>query len=235
MSNNQATQTKETTNKTLNAPKKARTRVPKEVAKELEQETNIIEEIKEVKETQSNTNTKENEMESAKMEDVKVMMNGEEVKESNNVEEVEVVEVPQKEEVQEVQEVQEGILHRGEFERLTFAEQVKLMKYYRENYKIEDIKKQMGHSTSSYYALIKRLGLHDEIARPLKQPRGSKTQKTQTKQAPKTKEITHEFTSNGVAFEGDLNIQSLLEQIEGFIKLGGGEENFEFKFELIRK
>lgn len=212
----------------LDAPKKPRTRVTKEVIQELEQPMNVIEEIQETK------NSKENEMESVEMENVKVMMNGEEVKETNNVEEVEVevVEVPQNEEIQEVVESQD-ILHRGEFEQLTFAEQVKLMKQYRKNYKVEDIKKQMGHSTSSYYQLMKRLGIHDEIARPLKQPRGS--QKAQPKTQPKTKEITHEFTSNGVAFEGDLNIQSLLEQIEGFIKLGGGEENFEFNFELIRK
>ena len=168
------------------------------------------------------------------MENVKVMMNGEEVVESNEVEEV--VETPQVEEVQEVveEENESGILHRDEFAKLTFAEQVKLMKQYRKDFQVEQIKREMGHSTSSYYALMKRLGLHDQIARPLSQPRGS--QKAQVKAQPQPKEITFDFIQNGVKFEGDLNLETLLEKLEGFIKFGGGNESdFEFKFELIRK
>lgn len=219
------------------SPKTPRTKVSKEVAQELEQLTNPTQESLniEIKENEvKEDNTKENEMESVKMENVKVMMNGEEVVESNEVEEV--VETPQVEEVQEVveEENESGILHRDEFAKLTFAEQVKLMKQYRKDFQVEQIKREMGHSTSSYYALMKRLGLHDQIARPLSQPRGS--QKAQVKAQPQPKEITFDFIQNGVKFEGDLNLETLLEKLEGFIKFGGGNESdFEFKFELIRK
>lgn len=229
-----------TTKRPTKSPKTPRTKVSKEVAQELEQLTNPTQESLniEIKENEvKENNTKENEMESVKMENVKVMMNGEEVVESNEVEEV--VETPQVEEVQEVQEVvgeenESGILHRDEFAKLTFAEQVKLMKQYRKDFQVEQIKREMGHSTSSYYALMKRLGLHDQIARPLSQPRGS--QKTQAKVQAQPKEITFDFIQNGVKFEGDLNLETLLEKLEGFIKFGGGNESdFEFKFELIRK
>lgn len=209
---------------TMNAPKQPKTKVTKEVAKELEQtiDNDLQEEIKE--------NEIKNEMESVNMENIKEV-----VKEEMINEQVEQVEEVEQEDLQdsEVVENENGILHRDEFAKLTFAEQVKLMKQYRKEYPIEQIKREMGHSTSSYYALMKRLGLHSEIARPLSQPRGS--QKTQTKAQTNVKTITHSFTSNGVAFEGDLNIESLLEQIQGFINLGGGEQNFEFNLELIRK
>lgn len=226
-----------TTKRPTKSPKTPRTKVSKEVAQELEQLTNPTQESLniEIKENEvKENNTKENEMESVKMENVKVMMNGEEVVESNEVEEV--VETPQVEEVQEVveEENESGILHRDEFAKLTFAEQVKLMKQYRKDFQVEQIKREMGHSTSSYYALMKRLGLHDQIARPLSQPRGS--QKAQAKAQPQSKEITFDFIQNGVKFEGDLNLETLLEKLEGFIKFGGGNESdFEFKFELIRK
>ena len=217
-----------TTKRPTKSPKTPRTKVSKEVAQELEQLTNPTQESLniEIKENEvKENNTKENEMESVKMENVKVMMNGEEVVESNEVEEV-----------QEVvgEENESGILHRDEFAKLTFAEQVKLMKQYRKDFQVEQIKREMGHSTSSYYALMKRLGLHDQIARPLSQPRGS--QKAQVKAQPQPKEITFDFIQNGVKFEGDLNLETLLEKLEGFIKFGGGNESdFEFKFELIRK
>ena len=225
------------TKRPTKSPKTPRTKVSKEVTQELEQLTNPTQESLniEIKENEvKENNTKENEMESVKMENVKVMMNGEEVVESNEVEEV--VETPQVEEVQEVveEENESGILHRDEFAKLTFAEQVKLMKQYRKDFQVEQIKREMGHSTSSYYALMKRLGLHDQIARPLSQPRGS--QKAQVKAQPQPKEITFDFIQNGVKFEGDLNLETLLEKLEGFIKFGGGNESdFEFKFELIRK
>ena len=226
-----------TTKRPTKSPKTPRTKVSKEVAQELEQLTNPTQESLniEIKENEvKENNTKENEMESVKMENVKVMMNGEEVVESNEVEEV--VETPQVEEVQEVveEENESGILHRDEFAKLTFAEQVKLMKQYRKDFQVEQIKREMGHSTSSYYALMKRLGLHDQIARPLSQPRGS--QKAQVKAQPQSKEITFDCIQNGVKFEGGLDLETLLEKLEGFIKFGGGNENdFEFKFELIRK
>lgn len=145
-----------------------------------------------------------------KMENVKVVLNGEEVAET-------------------MQEELMEILPRHQYTSLPLEEQIDLMKYYRENYTVQQIKKEMGLSTSNYYRLLKKLGIHDQIARPLSQPRAKQT-KTQTK------EITFDFVQNGVKFQGDLNLESLLEKVEGFINFGGGNEgDFEFTFEMTRK
>lgn len=256
MSKEQTTKTTEvatkTTKRPMKAPKTPRVKVPKQVALDFESK-NLKDSLPQQEQTQEQVvvdskenikNENKNEMESANMENVKEINNVEEVQ----TQEEEVVEVPTheektqelemmddevKEDVEESIEEEEqesGILHREAFSSLPQSQQVKLMKEYRKNFPVEQIKKEMGHSTSSYYALMKRLGLHDAIARPLSQPRVSQKQKQQ-----ETKEITYQFTSEGVFFEGDLNIDSFLEQIEGFINLGGGEQNFEFNFTLIRK
>ena len=101
------------------------------------------------------------------------------------------------------------------------------MKHYRNVFQVNDIKQVMGYSTSSYYKLLKRLGIHEEIARPYV-PRNTSAPKKQ-------KEITFDFIPNGVMFEGGLNLQELLEKIEGFVNFGGGNENkFEFRLELTK-
>lgn len=145
-----------------------------------------------------------------KMENVKVVLNGEEVTET-------------------MQEELMEILPRHQYTSLPLEEQIDLMKYYRENYTVQQIKKEMGLSTSNYYRLLKKLGIHDQIARPLSQPRAKQTKA-------QTKEITFDFVQNGVKFQGDLNLESLLEKVEGFINFGGGNEgDFEFTFEMTRK
>lgn len=232
-------QTTKTTTRPKKSPKTPKVKVSKDIAQQLEEKATPTKETP----TQESLNivtkeTKENEMESVNMENVKEMMNVEEVEvnEEEGNEEVattnkEVLESSQEESYEDLDE--NSILTRDELVKLTFAEQVKLMEFYRENFQVEQIKQKMGLSTSSYYHLMKRLGLHGKIARPLSQPRG--TQKKQTQQKT-TKEITFDFIGNGVRFEGDLNLEVLLEKLDGFIKFGGGNESdFEFKFELVRK
>lgn len=162
-----------------------------------------------VMEIKDGVNTKQKEMECANMEDTQIVL--------NDTEEMDTEEVME-------------ILPRNEYTNLPFEEQIELMKYYREHYTVQQIKKDMGLSTSNYYRLLKKLGMHEQIARPLNQPRTNKQSKTQTK------EITFDFVQNGVKFQGDLNLESLLEKVEGFINFGGGNEgDFEFTFEMTRK
>lgn len=120
-----------------------------------------------------------------------------------------------------------NLITKEEFAQLTIEEQQDLMKHYRNVFQVNDIKQVMGYSTSSYYKLLKRLGIHEEIARPYV-PRNTSAPKKQ-------KEITFDFIPNGVMFEGGLNLQELLEKIEGFVNFGGGNENkFEFRLELTK-
>lgn len=161
-----------------------------------------------VMEIKDGVNTKQKEMERANMEDTQIAL--------NDTEEMDTEEVMK-------------ILPRNEYTNLPFEEQIELMKYYREHYTVQQIKKEMGLSTSNYYRLLKKLGIHDQIARPLSQPRAKQTKA-------QTKEITFDFVQNGVKFQGDLNLESLLEKVEGFINFGGGNEgDFEFTFEMTRK
>ncbi len=120
-----------------------------------------------------------------------------------------------------------NLITKEEFTKLKIEEQQELMKHYRNVFQVNDIKQVMGYSTSSYYKLLKRLGIHEEIARPYV-PRNTSAPKKQ-------KEITFDFIPNGVMFEGGLNLQELLEKIEGFVNFGGGNENkFEFRLELTK-
>lgn len=162
-----------------------------------------------------------------KRKDVQTMVATNTTKTNKEIKETKETTTKEMKEMNVIEKYGKNLITKEEFAQLTIEEQQDLMKHYRNVFQVNDIKQVMGYSTSSYYKLLKRLGIHEEIARPYV-PRNTSTPKKQ-------KDITFDFIPNGVMFEGGLNLQELLEKIEGFVSFGGGNESkFEFRLELTK-
>lgn len=248
------TNIKTTTKRTMKAPKTPKAKVSKEVVTQFE--SNELEDLKNNKAKDNGKDTIETKVEESKIErsleelndELESIQNIELEDSSDNNEDIEENEENVEYEESGEEDLFDGneenkgdtsdIMSKEEFAKLTFEEQVKTMKSYRKSFTAEDIKKFMNLQTTQYYKLLEKLGLHkrksmEELV-AMKSQEKAKKQGGQTMRKAK-QEITMDFNANGVTLQGDLDLQDLLERINGLVAFGGGEENFEFKFELIRK
>lgn len=129
------------------------------------------------------------------------------------------------------------ILDKEEFTKLTLEEQRELMNRYVnvDKFTNEQLKIYMQLSTSQFYRLLEKLGLHKRGEQSFRGVARPKTQARTTTTKAK-RDISVEFANGSVILEGDLDMEELMNRVEGFLNFGGGNEgDYEFRFELVRK